>query len=88
MSDTNSSAGAKSATSTRARSGAKPLVIVESPAKAKIIAGFLGPDFIVEASIGHIRDLPRSAADIQSHIGHKPGPSSVSTSTTVSRRST
>jgi DNA topoisomerase I len=68
VSDTNSSAGAKSATSTRARSGAKPLVIVESPAKAKIIAGFLGPDFVVEASIGHIRDLPRSAADIpESH---------------------
>ena len=45
------------------RSG-KPLVIVESPAKAKTIAGFLGSDFVVESSIGHIRDLPRSAADI------------------------
>ena len=43
---------------------AKPLVIVESPAKAKTIAGFLGSDFVVESSIGHIRDLPRSAADI------------------------
>jgi len=42
----------------------KPLVIVESPAKAKTIAGFLGDDYIVESSIGHIRDLPRSAADI------------------------
>ena len=52
------------------RSGAKPLVIVESPAKAKTIAGFLGGDFIVESSIGHIRDLPRSAADIpESHRG-------------------
>ena len=46
-----------------ARSG-KPLVIVESPAKAKTIAGFLGSGFVVESSIGHIRDLPRSAADI------------------------
>ena len=38
----------------------KPLVIVESPAKAKTIAGFLGADYVVESSIGHIRDLPRS----------------------------
>src|ERR1700683_886455 len=41
----------------------KPLVIVESPAKAKTIAGFLGSDYVVESSIGHIRDLPRSAAE-------------------------
>jgi DNA topoisomerase-1 len=43
---------------------AKPLVIVESPAKAKTIAGFLGGEFVVESSIGHIRDLPRNAADV------------------------
>src|SRR6202047_3495190 len=42
----------------------KPLVIVESPAKAKTIAGFLGRDYVVESSIGHIRDLPRHAADV------------------------
>ena len=36
----------------------KNLVIVESPAKKKIIQGYLGKDFIVESSIGHIRDLP------------------------------
>lgn len=42
----------------------KPLVIVESPAKAKTIANFLGSDYVVESSIGHIRDLPRSAADV------------------------
>ncbi len=42
----------------------KSLVIVESPAKARTIAGFLGDDFIVESSIGHIRDLPRRAQDI------------------------
>jgi DNA topoisomerase-1 len=40
------------------------LVIVESPAKAKTIAGYLGPGYVVEASIGHIRDLPRNAADV------------------------
>ena len=36
----------------------KPLVIVESPAKAKTIQGYLGPRYEVEASVGHIRDLP------------------------------
>ena len=40
------------------------LVIVESPAKAKKIAEYLGDDFMVESSIGHIRDLPRNAADV------------------------
>src|ERR671928_1877505 len=40
------------------------LVIVESPAKAKTIAGYLGKDFVVESSVGHIRDLPERAADI------------------------
>jgi DNA topoisomerase-1 len=42
----------------------KRLVIVESPAKARTIAGYLGPDFVVESSVGHIRDLPDSAAEI------------------------
>jgi DNA topoisomerase I len=42
----------------------KRLVIVESPAKARTIAGYLGPDFVVESSVGHIRDLPQRAADI------------------------
>ncbi len=51
-------------TKSRPVAGGKPLVIVESPAKAKTIAGFLGSDFVVESSIGHIRDLPRSAADV------------------------
>ncbi|MEO8850420.1 MAG: toprim domain-containing protein, partial [Allobranchiibius sp.] len=37
---------------------AKKLVIVESPAKAKKIGGYLGPDYVVDASVGHIRDLP------------------------------
>ncbi len=42
----------------------KKLVIVESPAKAKTIAGYLGSGFVVESSIGHIRDLPERASDI------------------------
>ena len=47
---------------------AKNLVIVESPAKKKIIQGYLGKDFVVESSIGHIRDLPKKggmAIDIE-----------------------
>ena len=47
----------------RGRSGEGPrLVIVESPAKARTIARFLGPDYVVESSIGHIRDLPERAS--------------------------
>jgi len=42
----------------------KRLVIVESPAKARTIANYLGDDFVVESSVGHIRDLPTSAAEI------------------------
>ena len=42
----------------------KSLVIVESPAKAKKIAEFLGRDYVVEASYGHVRDLPQGAADV------------------------
>ncbi|MGB0678637.1 MAG: type I DNA topoisomerase [Polyangiales bacterium] len=42
----------------------KALVIVESPAKARTIKGFLGSDYIVESSIGHIRDLPRRASEV------------------------
>ncbi len=44
--------------------GLRRLVIVESPAKAKTIKGYLGPGYTVEASVGHIRDLPTRAADI------------------------
>ncbi|HBO46198.1 MAG TPA: type I DNA topoisomerase [Planctomycetaceae bacterium] len=42
----------------------KPLVIVESPAKARTISKFLGKDYTIEASIGHIRDLPQGAKEL------------------------
>ena len=50
----------------------KRLVIVESPAKARTIAQFLGPDYIVESSIGHIRDLPSTAAEIPAKYKKEP----------------
>jgi DNA topoisomerase I len=50
----------------------KRLVIVESPAKARTIAGYLGPEFVVESSIGHIRDLPDSAAEIPEKLKGEP----------------
>ncbi|GGO90756.1 DNA topoisomerase 1 [Nocardioides phosphati] len=48
------------------------LVIVESPAKARTIGGYLGPGYVVESSIGHIRDLPNNAAEIPAKIKDKP----------------
>ncbi|HEX7447136.1 MAG TPA: type I DNA topoisomerase, partial [Pirellulales bacterium] len=45
-------------------SNGKALVIVESPAKARTIGGFLGRDYVIEASIGHVRDLPQGAKQI------------------------
>src|SRR3990170_5712311 len=42
----------------------RSLVIVESPAKARTIAGYLGHDYTVESSVGHIRDLPDRASDV------------------------
>jgi DNA topoisomerase-1 len=49
----------------------KSLVIVESPTKARTISGFLGSDVAVESSMGHIRDLPRSAAEIPANAKGK-----------------
>jgi DNA topoisomerase-1 len=51
---------------------AKPLVIVESPAKARTLSRFLGDRYRVEASYGHVRDLPESAADVPKEIKGKP----------------
>ncbi|MFN0059006.1 MAG: type I DNA topoisomerase [Planctomycetota bacterium] len=50
----------------------KRLVIVESPTKAKTLRKFLGKDFVVESSVGHIRDLPANAADVPEKDKKKP----------------
>src|SRR5438067_8500662 len=50
---------------------AKPLVIVESPAKARTIAGFLGSDYKVLASMGHVRDLPSKGLSVDTENGFK-----------------
>ncbi|MEC7524299.1 MAG: type I DNA topoisomerase [Myxococcota bacterium] len=50
----------------------KSLVIVESPAKARTIAGYLGKEYVVESSIGHIRDLPRRASDVPAKYKKEP----------------
>jgi len=50
----------------------KNLVIVESPAKAKTIQGFLGDDFIVESSFGHVVDLPKKGMGIEIENQYKP----------------
>jgi len=47
-------------------------VIVESPAKAKTIEGYLGPDFIVKSSFGHVRDLPKGDKAIDIKNGFRP----------------
>ena len=48
------------------------LVIVESPAKAKKIAGYLGSDYTVLASVGHVRDLASRASDLPAEDRKKP----------------
>src|SRR6188472_143327 len=48
----------------KSTSNLKSLVIVESPAKARTISKFLGADYTVEASIGHIRDLPEGKKEV------------------------
>ncbi len=50
----------------------KNLVIVESPAKGKTIGQFLGKDYQVEASFGHVRDLPKSGMSIDIEHGFAP----------------
>ena len=55
--------GTKTSSGTSSTTGRR-LVIVESPKKARMIAGFLGPGYVVESSFGHIRDLPKGADEI------------------------
>lgn len=50
----------------------KNLVIVESPAKAKTIEGYLGSDFTVKSSFGHVRDLPDKDLGVDVHNGYQP----------------
>ena len=50
----------------------KPLVIVESPAKARTLARLLGDSYRVEASVGHVRDLPENASEVPAEIRDKP----------------
>jgi DNA topoisomerase-1 len=60
------------ANSGRGNGAGTRLVIVESPAKAKTIAGYLGRGYIVESSIGHIRDLPGSASEVPAKYKGEP----------------
>ena len=56
----------------RGNGTARRLVIVESPTKARKLAGYLGANYIVESSRGHIRDLPRAAADVPAKFKSEP----------------
>ena len=51
---------------------AKALVIVESPAKAKTINKYLGKDYVVKASLGHIKDLPKRDLAVDVDNGFEP----------------
>ena len=69
----------KGKSTTAARGKAAPgnghgtkLVIVESPSKARTIAGYLGQGYVVESSVGHIRDMPDSAAEIPAKYRGEP----------------
>jgi DNA topoisomerase I len=67
-------AGTEESTGARRASanGGNKLVIVESPAKARTIAGFLGKGYVVESSIGHIRDMPDKASEIPTKYRKEP----------------
>jgi DNA topoisomerase I len=54
------------------RSGSRYLVVVESPAKAKTIKKYLGAGYVVKASVGHIKDLPKSKMGVDVDHGFKP----------------
>ncbi len=68
-----SGAGRRTAGSAAVRGGdGTRLVIVESPAKARTIAGYLGKGYVVESSVGHIRDMPDKAAEIPAKYRKEP----------------
>src|ERR1035438_3257559 len=50
----------------------KTLVVVESPAKAKTILKYLGPQYVVKASIGHVKDLPKKTLGVNVEKGFRP----------------
>lgn len=56
---------------------AKSLIIVESPAKTKTLKNFLGSEFEIEASMGHVRDLPKSVLGVSIEEGFKPSYSNI-----------
>ncbi|MDR2280256.1 MAG: DNA topoisomerase I, partial [Gordonia sp. (in: high G+C Gram-positive bacteria)] len=60
------------ATTGSASPATRRLVIVESPTKARKIQGYLGSNYVVESSRGHIRDLPRGAADVPAKYKGQP----------------
>ena len=64
-------ATAKAASQVKSNGGTK-LVIVESPSKARTIAGYLGNGYVVESSVGHIRDMPDRAAEIPAKYRSEP----------------
>ena len=71
------SGGSSTAGTARAKAAAgdghgTKLVIVESPSKARTIAGYLGQGYVVESSVGHIRDMPDSAAEIPAKYKGEP----------------
>ena len=66
-------AKAKAGTASKVNSnGGTKLVIVESPSKARTIAGYLGKGYVVESSVGHIRDMPDRAAEIPAKYRKEP----------------
>ena len=66
-------ATAKAGTASKVKSnGGTKLVIVESPSKARTIAGYLGNGYVVESSVGHIRDMPDRAAEIPAKYRTEP----------------
>ena len=66
------SGGATRPTAAASGGNGTKLVIVESPSKARTIAGYLGQGYVVESSVGHIRDMPDSAADIPAKYKGEP----------------